>query len=73
MSARVSPLDIIALDDALLSLAEFDTRKSQIVELKFFGGLREEAIAEVLKISLRTVEREWNLARAWLYNEMAPR
>jgi RNA polymerase sigma-70 factor (ECF subfamily) len=63
--------DIIALDEALSSLAKLDPRKSQIVELKFFGGLQEEAIAEVLTISLRTVQREWNLARAWLYNELA--
>lgn len=62
--------DIIGLDEALSSLSKFDTRKSQIVELKFFGGLQEEAIAEVLKISLRTVQREWNLARAWLYREL---
>ena len=53
-----------------MSLSKFDARKSQIVELKFFGGLSEEAIAEVLKISLRTVQREWNLARAWLYQEL---
>jgi RNA polymerase sigma-70 factor (ECF subfamily) len=63
--------DIIALDEALSSLSEFDARKSQIVELKFFGGLNEEEIAEVLKISRRTVQREWSLARAWLYNELA--
>src|SRR5438105_903650 len=63
--------DIIALDEALSSLAKLDPRKSQIVELKFFGGLQEEAIAEVLTISLRTVQREWSLARAWLYNELA--
>ena len=63
--------DIIALDEALSSLSQFDARKSQIVELKFFGGMQEEAIAEVLKISLRTVQREWNLARAWLYKELA--
>lgn len=63
--------DVIALDEALSSLSKFDERKSQIVELKFFGGLQEQAIAEVLKISLRTVQREWNLARAWLYHELA--
>ena len=68
---RQAGADIIALDDALKSLADFDERKSQIVELKFFGGLQEEAIAEVMKISLRTVQREWNLARAWLYQELA--
>jgi len=62
--------DIIALDDALSTLSQFDRRKSQIVELKFFGGLQEEAVAEILKISLRTVQREWNLARAWLYQQL---
>ena len=61
---------VIALDDALATLATFDPRKSQIVELKFFGGLRETEIAEVLGLSLRTVQREWSLARAWLYNEL---
>jgi RNA polymerase sigma-70 factor, ECF subfamily len=50
--------EFIALDDALKSLAEIDRRKSQIVELRFFGGLRAEETAEVLKVSLRTVERE---------------
>ena len=69
-AAPESSADIIALDEALSSLAKLDARKSQVVELKFFGGLQEEAIAEVLKISLRTVQREWNLARAWLYNEL---
>ena len=70
-NARQPSADLLALDDALSSLARFDARKSQIVELKFFGGLQEEAIAEVMKISLRTVQREWNLARAWLYQELA--
>src|SRR5215471_469158 len=60
----------VALDDALKSLAEIDPRKSQVVELRFFGGLSAEEIAEVLKVSLRTVEREWSLARAWLYREL---
>jgi len=62
--------EIIALDDALNSLAEIDPRKSQVVELKFFGGLSAEEIAEALKVSQRTVEREWSLARAWLYREL---
>jgi RNA polymerase sigma-70 factor, ECF subfamily len=62
---------VIALDDALAILATFDPRKSRIVELKFFGGLSEAEIAEVLGLSLRTVQREWSLARAWLYNELA--
>jgi len=70
-AAPESSPDIIALDEALSSLARLDPRKSQIVELKFFGGLQEEAIAGMLKISLRTVQREWNLARAWLFNQLA--
>jgi RNA polymerase sigma-70 factor (ECF subfamily) len=58
--------EVIALDDALTNLAEMDLRKSQIVEMKFFGGLTTEEVAEVLKITTRTVEREWRKARAWL-------
>jgi RNA polymerase sigma-70 factor, ECF subfamily len=52
-------------------LAELDPRKSQIVELRFFGGLNETETAEVLNISLRTIQREWNLARAWLYQQLS--
>lgn len=62
--------DVLALDEALQQLATFDPRKSQIVELRFFGGLSESETAEVLKISLRTIQREWNLARAWLYQQL---
>jgi RNA polymerase sigma factor (TIGR02999 family) len=62
--------DLIALDDALLRLAELDPRKSRIVEMRFFGGLSLEEIAAVLQISDRTVLRDWNLARAWLYREI---
>ena len=58
--------DVIALDDALKNLAEMDPRKSQIVEIKFFGGLTTEEVAEVLKVTSRTVEREWRKAKAWL-------
>jgi RNA polymerase sigma factor (TIGR02999 family) len=64
--------EIIALDEALNALAQFDARKSRVVELRFFGGLGVEETAEVLKISPRTIKREWNLARAWLYREMRP-
>lgn len=64
-------VDVAALDDALNKLEQFDERKSRIVELRFFGGLTEEEIAETLKISLRTVQREWNLAHAWLYRELS--
>ena len=63
--------EIIALDEALNALAEFDPRKSRIVEMRFFGGLDVEETAAVLKISSRTVKREWNLARAWLYRELS--
>ena len=62
--------DIEALDEALSRLAQFDERKSQLVELRFFGGLTEAESAEVLNISVRTVQREWSLARAWLYREL---
>jgi RNA polymerase sigma-70 factor (ECF subfamily) len=64
MSKEVS--ELIALDDALKNLAEMDPRKSQIVEMKFFGGLTTEEVAEVLKVTPRTVEREWRKAKAWL-------
>ncbi len=63
--------DFVTLDDSLKSLAEIDQRKSRIVEMRFFGGLSVEEIAEVLDVSPRTVMREWSLARAWLYREMS--
>jgi RNA polymerase sigma factor (TIGR02999 family) len=70
--ASVQPgIDLIALDEAMKRLAVFDERKSRIVELKFFGGLSIEEVAEVMSISHATVEREWGLARAWLYREIA--
>jgi RNA polymerase sigma-70 factor (ECF subfamily) len=59
--------EVIALDEALNNLAEMDPRKSQIVEMKFFGGLTNEEVAEVLKVTSRTVEREWRNAKAWLH------
>jgi RNA polymerase sigma-70 factor, ECF subfamily len=62
--------DLVALDDALTGLALIDERKSRIVELRFFGGLSNEEIAEVLDISTITVIREWNKAKAWLYREL---
>ena len=63
--------EIIALDDALNTLAEFDPRKSRIVELRFFAGLDVEETAAVLQVSPRTVKREWRLARAWLFRELS--
>lgn len=65
--------DLLALDDALQALAEFDERRSRIVELRFFGGLSVEETAEVLGVSPRTVAREWRLAQAWLYRELSER
>jgi RNA polymerase sigma-70 factor, ECF subfamily len=62
--------ELVALDLALSSLAEVDSRKSQIVELRYFGGLTVEEIAEILKISPATVMRDWSLAKAWLYREL---
>jgi RNA polymerase sigma-70 factor, ECF subfamily len=63
--------DIVALDDALTSLAAFDPRQSRIVELRYFGGLTIDETAEVTGVSHATVEREWNLARAWLRRELS--
>ena len=65
--------DLVALDDALTALAAFDLRKSQIVELRFFGGLSVEETAEVLKVAPITVSREWSKAKAWLYEELTLR
>ena len=65
--------DLVALDDALNSLAAVDSRKSRVVELKYFGGLSVEDIAEVMKISSITVRRDWRAAKAWLYREISRR
>jgi RNA polymerase sigma factor (TIGR02999 family) len=62
--------DLVKLDDALSSLAKFDARKAQVVELRFFGGLSLEEAAEVLKVSADTVWRDWDMAKGWLYREM---
>jgi RNA polymerase sigma-70 factor, ECF subfamily len=64
-------VDILALNEALEELAQLDERKSRVVELKFFGGLKTGEIAEVLQISVATVEREWSFARAWLFDSLA--
>ena len=58
--------EMLALDEALEKLATFDARKAQVVELRYFGGLTMEEIADVLKIHVNTVARDWNAARAWL-------
>jgi RNA polymerase sigma factor (TIGR02999 family) len=62
--------NLVALDEALKKLAELNRRQSQVVELRYFGGLGEEEIAAALEISVRTVRRDWSVARAWLYREL---
>ncbi len=66
-----SEADVIALDAALQGLAELDTRQAQIVEMRFFGGLRCEDVAHALGVSKRTIEGEWTMAKAWLRRELA--
>jgi len=63
-------LDLLALDEAMVKLADFHDRAARVVELRFFGGLNREEVAEVLGISLRTVGDDWRLARAWLRREL---
>jgi len=62
--------DLVMLDDAMRQLAALDERKAQVVELKYFGGLTNEEIAEVLKISPETVKRDWRFSRTWLLREL---
>jgi RNA polymerase sigma-70 factor (ECF subfamily) len=62
--------DLVALDDAMSSLARIDPRKVQVVEMRFFGGLSVAETADVLKVSTVTVKRDWRAARTWLYREL---
>jgi RNA polymerase sigma factor (TIGR02999 family) len=62
--------DVLALDKALRELEKIDSRKSQIVEMRFFGGLSQEETSEALHVSVATVRRDWSLARAWLAREL---
>ena len=64
-------VDVLALDEALQSLAGLDSRQSEVVELRFFGGLSLEEIAEALHVSVGTVRRDWSIARAWLFRRLA--
>lgn len=68
---RTAGAEMIRLDEALKSLAEMDPRRSQVVELRYFGGLNNEEIAGVLKVSENTVTRDWNMARAWLHQQLS--
>jgi RNA polymerase sigma factor (TIGR02999 family) len=63
--------DLVALDDALKGLEALDPRKSRVIEMRFFGGLNLEEIAEVLDISVATVRRDWSMSRAWLHRELS--
>jgi RNA polymerase sigma factor (TIGR02999 family) len=69
-AARQDSEDVLALHEALENLAKIDSRKSQVIELRFFGGLTVEETAEVLKVAPITIMREWRLARAWLHREL---
>lgn len=69
--AKERSRELLAVDEALTRLGEIDPRRSQVVELRFFGGLTNDEIAALLKISANTVTRDWNLARAWLYQELS--
>jgi RNA polymerase sigma factor (TIGR02999 family) len=68
---READPDLVALDDALTALAAIDERKSRTVELRFFGGLDIEETAAVLKVSAKTVTRDWSMAKVWLLREMS--
>lgn len=72
-AATITPqqgFELVRLDEALKSLAELDPRRSRVVELRYFGGLNNEEIAGVLNVSENTVTRDWNMARAWLYQQL---
>jgi RNA polymerase sigma factor (TIGR02999 family) len=65
--------DLLDLDQALSKLAKADPRAARVVEMRFFGGLQEDEVAEVLGVSVITVKRDWKVARAWLLNQLATR
>ncbi|HEX9545629.1 MAG TPA: ECF-type sigma factor, partial [Pyrinomonadaceae bacterium] len=69
--ANEKEFDVLALEEALLSLEKLDPRQAKIVELRFFGGLSIEEAAHVLKISPTTVKREWTIAKAWFQRELS--
>ena len=69
--AQKKDADLVALSDALSSLAAFDDRMSQVVEMRLFGGLSVQETAEVLNVSPETVMRDWKTAKAWLLRELS--
>ena len=66
-AAQSRAVELLDLDEALEKLARFDKRKADVVEMRYFGGLTMEEIADVLKVHVNTVTREWSAARAWLF------
>ena len=70
-AARTSSVDVLALDQALDTLSSFDVQQCRVVELRFFGGLNIDETAEALGVSTATVEREWAMAKAWLYQRLS--
>ena len=70
MVAAEPDQDLVALDEALTALAIVDARKSQVVEMRFFGGLTLEETAEALQVSRDTVKRDWRMAKLWLLREL---
>ena len=68
--AEAQPEDLLVLEEALTRLEQVDSRQCQVVEMRFFAGMSEDEIAAVLGVSARTVNREWRMARAWLYKEV---
>lgn len=70
ISPQTPATDLLALDEAMTRLAQAHPRKAQVVEMRFFGGLTAEEIAAVQDVTVRTVERDWEFARAWFYREM---
>jgi RNA polymerase sigma-70 factor, ECF subfamily len=71
MAAAGNPVDVLAVDEALTRLAEFDPRQAKVLEMHFFAGLTFEEIALQLSVSARTVKRDWIMARAWLRRELS--
>ena len=68
--AEARSADLLALEEALVRLQQVDGRQCQVIEMRFFAGMSEDEIAEVLGVSARTINREWRMARAWLYKEV---
>jgi RNA polymerase sigma factor (TIGR02999 family) len=70
LGTRANGVDVLALDQALTALSEFDGRKARVVELRYFGGLSVDEMAEVLQVSPETVHRDWKMAKSWLFREL---